>query len=409
MKNNLNKIETSKIKRNFKIVKNFIDSRNFAIIVTTNKISRILFWTSFLFIIIFLYWIKNTSINKLTRGSGKVIPSNKIQFIQNLEGGIISQIFVQQGDIVKKNDILIKLDDKNFISKAEENRLKIYDLKSKIIRLDSEINSDIISSYETNNSIFKEKISQELLLFKINQKLLKENLSIYSKKLFQKKSELTEAKFTLAFLKEKLKLTEEEVMMKEDVFKEGVGSKIEINLVKQKFTDVKQNYFAVKNSIPRLENHILEADNEIYKLKYKYKLKAITEINRVKDELSILKEIDIVKQDMLKRTLIKSPIDGIIKQVLVNNKNAIIKSGQPIIEIIPTNNQLIIDTKISPSDIAFLKIGQEAIVRFTAYDFTIYGSLKGKIVNISADTIIDPISRQYFYSIQIKTEKKLFN
>lgn len=402
---NINKKEIIKTKKIFEITKDFIDSRNFAIIITSNKVSRVLFWLSILFIIIFGYWVSNTSINKLTRGMGKVIPSNKIQSIQNLEGGIISKIFVKSGDIVKKNDILIKLDDKNFMSKAEEHKLKIYDLKSKIIRLNSEIYKDIISSYKTDDTLFQKKIYQELLLFRINQKIFNESLSIFNQRLLQKKSTLVEEKSKLKFLEEKLKLTEEEMIMKENIFEEGVGSKFEINLAKQKFSDAKQNYFIIKNSIPRLKNSILEANNEIAKIKYKYKSKAIEEINKVKDQLSILEEIDIIKQDMLNRTLIKSPIDGIIKQVLVNNQKAIIKSGQSIIEIIPTDNKLIIDTKISPSDIGFLYIGQKAIIRFTAYDFTIYGSLSGKIINISADTIMESGTQEYSYSIQIETDK----
>ena len=402
---NINKKEIIKTKKIFEITKDFIDSRNFAIIITSNKVSRVLFWLSILFIIIFGYWVSNTSINKLTRGMGKVIPSNKIQSIQNLEGGIISKIFVKSGDMVKKNDILIKLDDKNFMSKAEEHKLKIYDLKSKIIRLNSEIYKDIISSYKTDDTLFQKKIYQELLLFRINQKIFNESLSIFNQRLLQKKSTLVEEKSKLKFLEEKLKLTEEEMIMKENIFEEGVGSKFEINLAKQKFSDAKQNYFIIKNSIPRLKNSILEANNEIAKIKYKYKSKAIEEINKVKDQLSILEEIDIIKQDMLNRTLIKSPIDGIIKQVLVNNQKAIIKSGQSIIEIIPTDNKLIIDTKISPSDIGFLYIGQKAIIRFTAYDFTIYGSLSGKIINISADTIMESGTQEYSYSIQIETDK----
>ena len=383
----------------------YIDSRSATILLCSKKAPRVLIWLSFLFFVVAFFWLYNSKIEQLIRGEGEVVPSKKIQSIQNLEGGIISKIFVVEGDRVKKGDILIKIDDKNFASINDENRLKIYELKAKIKRFKAEMNFEDFKIEDIKDTILKKKLEQELKLFEINKILLNQTISILKDKIVQKELNIAQLEQKKEFLSEKLKLINSEVNMKSELLKDKVGSREELILVKQKLVNAKENLSDIKFSIPKLKASILQIKKEIQNENIKYKNRAIEGLNSARDKLARLNESAKIRQDKLDRTVVRSPVNGIIKRVLVNTQGGVIKPGESIVEIVPSNDNLIINTKIKPSDIAFIYPNQDVIVRFSAYDFAIYGSLKAKVINISADTIRDEIDRKNYYLVQVKTYK----
>ena len=398
---NISKRELRKSSKQLRENLEYLDSRSEALLLGTTKSSRLLIWFSFFFIISILTWTYLAQIDQLVRGIGRVIPSQKIQTIQNLEGGIISKVLVKEGDEVDIDDVLVELDKKNFESKEEENQLKIDELKAKILRLEAESKG---KKFVVKKALLKGKLKQEVLLHKANKRVLKQEISILKKHLFQKKSELKEMITRKEHLAKKLELIQKEVDMKVELLAQLVGSRNELNLAQQKLSSVEGEYSSTKLSIPRLRSVIEEVNNEIEKVRLKFQKKSVEELNLAKDELARIKQVNIAKKDRVTRATVRSPVRGVVQQVLHTTIGGVIKAGEDIIEIVPINDTLVIQSKIRPSDIAFIRKGQEAIVRFTAYDFSIYGSLKAKVIQISADTIIDDIDKKSYYQVQIKTD-----
>jgi len=399
---NISKKELKKSSKKIAQHLDYIDSRSQALLLSTTKSSRLLIWFSFLFFITLLTWMYFAQIDQLIRGTGRVIPSKKIQTIQNLEGGIISKVWVKEGDIVQIDDVLVELEKKNFQSKEQENNLKIYALKAKILRLEAEIKGKKLT---LRKGVLKENLKQELQLYNVNKNSLKQEISILKKQLFQKQNELKEKKSKKVHLKKRLNLTQQEVQMKKDLLEQLVGSRNELNLAQQKLSSIEGEYSATQLAIPRLVSVIEEVRSQIKQSKVKFQKKAVEALTIAKDKLARVKQLNISKKDRVSRATVRSPVAGVVQQLFFNTIGGVVKAGEEIIEIVPSDDGLVIQTKIRPSDIAFIRLGQEVIVRFTAYDFSIYGSLKGKVMNISADTIINKMDKRSYYQIEVKTQK----
>ena len=399
---NISKKELKKSSKKVTPHLEYLDSRSQALLLSTAKSSRLLIWFSFLFFITLLTWMYFTQIDQLIRGIGRVVPSQKIQTIQNLEGGIISKVWVKEGDRVQVDDILLELEKKNFESKEQENNLKIYALKAKILRLEAEIKGKRII---IKKGVLKKSLQQELRLYNVNKNALAQEVTILKKQLFQKRNELKEKKAKKEHLKNRLNLTKQEVQMKKDLLAQLVGSKNELNLAQQKLSSIEEEYSATQLAIPRLVSVIEEVKTQIKQSKIKFQKKAVEALTIAKDELARVTQINISKKDRVSRATVRSPVAGVVQRLFFNTIGGVVKAGEEIIEIVPSDKGLVIQTKIRPSDIAFIRLGQEVVVRFTAYDFSIYGSLKGEVINISADTIIDETDKKSYYQIEIKTIK----
>ncbi len=371
-----------------------------ALALRTKRGASLLIWLVFLFVLFVLVWMYLSKIDQLIRGEGRVIPSKKIQTIENLEGGIVAKILVDEGDEVQKNSVLMELDKTASKSKSVENRLKIEELSAKIERLEAEAKGE-----EFNVLVSNEALKEEKKLYLANAKLLKAEVTILKKRLFQKENELKEIKAKKANLKKSLVLIKKEVEMKKKLLAQLVGSRNELNLAEQKLSSIQGEFLAASLAIPRLASVIEEVKSEIKKVKKAFQQHALEQLTKAKAELAQLKESSVIKEDRVSRATIRSPLAGVVQRIFHTTIGGVVKAGEPILEIIPTNDQLIINTQIRPADIASIYLGQEAIVRFTAYDFTIYGALKGEVVHISADTIVDEMDKKSYYQVQVKTYK----
>jgi len=366
---------------------------------------RIIIWLTILFFISFFLWAYFLKIDHLVRASGKVIPVSKTQIVQSLEGGIISKIYIKEGDYISKGEPLVKIDDTGSSSTFLESNLHIYDLKAKIQRLKAESKNKNFSYKSSKNRKYNQKLANEKQLHKQNIALLNQKIVIAKNRLLEKKDALKEEKAKKRGLKKRVLLIEKEVTMKRTLLKQKVGSSAELNLAEQKLSAMEQDLDVSIQTIQKLKTGIIKEQEEIKQIKLVFQQKSMEKLNQVKAELMRIKQINIAKKDIVSRALVRSPVDGVVNRIHVHTEGQVIKSAENIIEIIPLADKLIIEAKIRPSDIGFLKKEQEAIVRFGAYDFTIYGSLKGKLVNISADTIEDKLDHQHYYIAYIQTDK----
>lgn len=320
----------------------------------SNKSSHLALWICFLFFLIAFAWAYFAAIDEVTVASGKVVPSKQIQLIQNLEGGIVSKILVQQGQSVEKGDILAQLDNTRFASDFNVAKKKATALKIKIARLSAQVN--------------KQPLVVPPALQKADPELSASEISQYENQIQQ-----------IKVLKTRQALVEKEFAMTEPLIKEGAASKVDLLRLQQ--------------SINEINTQILTNENA-----------ALDELNKSNTELAALEQDMTSMQDRLTRTTVRSPVKGIVNEIYVTTVGGIIKPGDNLMDIVPLDDTLLIEAKVRPSDIGFIHVGEKATVKMTAYDFSIYGGLTGTLEHISADTIKDE-KGEHYYEIWVRTKQ----
>ena len=357
------------------------------------------------FIVIAIFWAKYAMLDEVTRGTGKIVTSKHIQTLQNLEGGILSEIYVQEGNLVDKGQVLMRLDNINFSSTVYENKLKYYELLATQSRLLAEIEEkdfivpdEILMNYPALTKrivrLHQSRVEQQ----KVTIKILEEKVQ-------QKQQAIIEQRAKIGHLSNGLKLVRKEIKISEPLVASGAISEVEILRLEGTENNLSGELVAAQYAIPRLESELQEAKDLISEARIKNSSEVLAEYNDVKVELDQASAMLVSMEDRVARTQIYSPVKGTIKQIKINTIGGVISPGMDLIDIVPTEDHLIVEAQIRPSDIAFLRPGQKAMVKLTAYDFSIYGGLESSLIHISADTIYDAVKEQDFYIIRLITEK----
>ena len=383
----------------------YMSSLSEAVLQKSPKKSKYILWLVAISFGWLIFWASQAQLDELTRGQGKIIPSHQLHVVQNLEGGIVADLLVAEGDSVKKGQILLKIDNTNFKSSFEESKLKQDELKAKFIRLDAEAHGKKIFEYDKKKmkNLIKQ-IEYEKSLFETNKAQLKSSLDVVKEQIKQKNQELKELYAKISQEQKTLKLMQDEVNLTKPLVKKGLVSEVEYLQLKRQLNGIQGDLESSKLSIPRLKSQIKEAQNKTTEIQLDFQNKAKQELNQVVAEISRIGQTNTALSDRVKRTLVRSPVDGTVKQLLINTIGGVVQPGMDIVEIVPAQDTLLIEAKIKPSDIAFLRPNLDATVKLSAYDFSIYGGLKGKLTNISADTITDEKGESY-YLVKIKTNK----
>ena len=367
------------------------------------RIRRVLvFWL--ITVMLGLIWSAFAEIDEIARGVGEIVPSGENQILQNLEGGIIEEVLVEKGDVVTAGQVLLKLRNQKTASLLEGQIIKTRELEAKLLRLNAQANDSEFVIPEHARAELLPLLNREKSLYHTNQAQLQVQVEAFQQKLNQRKHELSEAKIHVKHLHESLKLIQEEVKITEPVVLKGVKPKVEFIKLKREENAIKERYQSAKASISRLESAISEAENNLAGLTHQSQSKVKQEINEVTAELErVLASIKALK-DETQRTFIRSPSNGIIQSIFVHTIGGVVKPGANLIELVPSDDVLWVEAKLKPADIAFIYPGQKATVKFTAYDFSIYGGLPGEVVKISADTQTDR-QENTFYTVHIKTRQ----
>lgn len=371
---------------------------------TPNRLRSVLiFWLVTVFI--FFLWAALAPIDEIVRGDGKVIPGGENQMIQHLEGGMLSAIMVKEGQKVKADDILLKVDNLKSSSTYESSQYKSAELRAKIIRLRAESTGGSFSPTAKDMAEIPMQIMQERSLFSSNQERLQSQIASLNDQYAQKQNELLEAQGHINEQRRALELIKEEVAISEPMVAQGIKPRVEFLKLQREYSDVSERYNAVRSSIPRLRSAINEISSKIRQARSEYVTKARLELNEATTEYQRVGAESSALADQVTRTVIKSPINGIVQKLYVNTVGGVIKPGDNLIEIVPTEGGLLIEAKVKPSDIAFIYPGQKAVVKVTAYDFSVYGSLDGVVSTISPDTETDEKENVY-YIVRVQTNQK---
>ena len=357
-----------------------------------------------LFVAAAIYWMGWAKIDVVIRGSGKVSPSSQVQNIQSLEGGIISEIMVAEGQMVRSGQSLIKISDVAFSSSFEENRLLSFELQARASRLSAEA---FARPFEADPEIYEaapELIESEQSLYNTNQQQLKETLSILEEKINQQRSAVREAQSKQRQLEKSLDLVKQEIVIKKPLKDRGIISEVEYLQLQQREAEFEGELEAVKLSIPRIKSTIEEARFSRQKEKLDFQNKAKKELNEVNAEIGRIKETQTALQDRVRRTTLRSPVNGIVQRLYTNTIGGVVSPGNNIMDIVPLDDALLVELEIKPADIAYVHVGQFARLKFSAYDFAIHGSLQGIVIFVSADTITDEEGNSY-YLVRVKPSK----
>ena len=382
----------------------FMNSLSAAVAEKTPKKMRwvLYFWVAA--VTFFILWASLTQIDEVTRGDGEVVPSGENQMVQNLEGGIVKEILVKVGESVTKGQPLLKIDNQKSEAQRDSTNIKELELKAKMIRLKAEAQG---VEFEVDDEVEKSMpllISNERSLFLSRQKQFDAKIRGLKDQKKQKEQELKEITQKIIHLKHSASLIDEEVGMMKPMVAQGVKSKVAFMKLQREQSNIKEELSAAQLSIPRVESGISEIVNNIEEAESDFQNQAKKELNEVTAEAMRIKESSDALGDQIDRTLVRSPINGVIQKLYVHTVGGVIKPGEDLVEIVPTDDALWLEVKIKPSDIAFVYPGQKTVVKFSAYDFAIYGSLDGEVVHISADTVKDE-KENSFYTLHIKTTK----
>lgn len=330
--------------------------------------TSLLIWIICIGLLVLLIWAWLFKLEEVSTGTGKVIPSSKEQTIQSLEGGILTKLYVHEGEIIQKGQILAQLDPTRFASNVGESASLLLASKATAARLRAEVNGTPL--------VFPNEVLKE-------RGLVEEETALYH----SRRSNLEES---LAGLKQALILVEQELQMTEPLVAKGAASEVEVLRLKRQATDLRNQMSDVRNQ---------------------YSVKAREELAKANTDIETQSQVVKGKSDSLSRTLFKSPVRGIVKEIDVMTIGGVISQNGKLMTIVPLDEKLLIEARISPRDIAFIHPGQEALVKITAYDYSIYGGLKGKVSIISPDTLRDEVKQdQYYYRVYIRTDSdKLVN
>ena len=382
----------------------FMNSLSAAVAEQSPKKMRWVLYFWLLATALFIAWANFTQIDEITRGQGEVVPSGENQMIQNLEGGIVEEILVKVGQSVEKNQPLLKIDNQKSEAQLDSSNIKALELKAKMIRLKAEAEGKQFKvPYELEQKM-PLLIHNERSLYLSRQAQKNAKLRAMEDKKTQKEQELKSTIQRIVNLRRSVKLIDEEVKMTKPMVKQGVKSKVSFMKLQREENKLKEELDTAESSIPSIEAGISEIANTIEEAKGEFRNQAKKELNEVTAEAMRIKENSQALDDQMDRTLVRSPIKGIIQKLYVHTIGGVVKPGEDLVEIVPTDDNLWLEVKIKPSDIAFIYPGQKAVVKVSAYDFAIYGSLNGEVVHIAADTTKDQ-KDNVFYTIHIKTDK----
>ena len=349
-------------------------------------------------LVVFIFWMNWAEIDIVVRGGGKVNPSRQVQVIQSLEGGVVSEILVREGEQVEINQPLMKISDISFAGSFEENRLFYLELKAKISRLTAEANAQpFIADAEVEASM-PELMQSERSLYESNLQQLGETLRILEEKRKQHENGLVEAQGKQKQLAKSFKLISQELAIKKPLVRNHLISEVDYLQLQGREAEIEGELESIRLSIPRLKSLIEEARGKINQTRLDFQNMAKKELNEVVGEVTRIAEAQAALKDRVKRTTMRSSVKGTIQRLHINTIGGVIKPGSAVIEVIPRDDALLVELKIKPSDIADISVGQLARIKFTAYDFAIYGSLEGKVEFISADTITNEEGESYFFA-----------
>lgn len=369
--------------------------------------TRALLHVMALTIVLLFVWAAFAEIDEVTRGEGKVIPSRQIQILQSLDGGVVTEIFIKEGDVVEKGELLVQLDTTRSESTLRENEAEYISLEIKAARLSAIANDTPFQAPEDIMQRAPKLVEQEMALFQSSRDQLTAEMAIASQQLIQREQELIEIMSRYNEAGKAHKLANREWIVTRPLMESGAVSEVELLRLEREVSSLRGERDQALAQLNGVKAAISEAKRKQEEVELGFKNRIREELSTTEARLSTLQQVRSGLSDRVKMTEVRSPVRGTISRLFFNTIGGVVSPGKEVIEVVPLDDSLLLEAKIKPKDIGFLSPSQEAVVKFTAYDFVVYGGLEAVVEHIGADTVMDEEGNP-FYTIRVRTKKSQF-
>lgn len=366
--------------------------------------ARKLLFGALITVAILILWAGLAKVDEVTRGVGKVVPSSQVQIIQSMDGGVVEEIFVHEGQTVKAGELMLRIEPTRFVSSLRENQSQTLALQARAARLQALTEGQPFEPPAETVRDAPEIVERERQLYESQKAESEAQLSIARQQLNQREQELREAQARQAQAARAFELTSQELAVTKPLMKSGAVSEVELLRLEREVSSLRGERDQTGAQIARIQAAIIESRRKIQEVELNFRNQLRNELSEAMAKLGGLAEGSLALEDKVSKTDIKSPVRGTIKRLLINTQGGVVQPGKEVIEIVPLDDSLLIEAQVRPQDIAFLRPDQPALVKFTAYDFAIYGGLEAKVEHISADTVIND-KDEAFYIVRVRTNK----
>ena len=354
--------------------------------------------------LIFLIWASFAQVDEVTRGQGRVIPSSKVQLVQAAEPATIEDILVRSGQRVRKGQLLVRLDDTESSSQLGQIAAENRSLAARAARLSREGGAGGDCPPNPDGSI-PEECRQEAALASVRASALRSRISAMSAAVEQRRRDYAEAQATVTSLRQSLQLAQNQVNMLAPLAAKSIVPQTELLSAQREVTDIQGRLAAAQQAASRAQAAIAEAQAQASEAGFQFKQEALDERSQIATKIAVNEQSLKGAAGRVNRAEIRSPVDGVVNDVQVTTVGGFVQAGEKIMQVVPVGEKLLVEARVSPSDIAFIKVGDRANVKVTAYDFSIYGGLTGRVVQVSADSIYDEVAKEAYFTVVVETDK----
>lgn len=368
--------------------------------------ARGILYTIALVLLALIVWAGLAEIDEVTRGEGKIIPSRQLQTVQSMDGGVIEELFVEEGAFVQKGDVLVRIDPVRYVASFQESSARAFALDAKVKRLRALVRDEALI-YPLDDGLRPEQaelLFQEQRYYEASRRELEERLSVAREQVSQRREELNEARARLRSTQESYEISTRELEATKPLLASGAVSEIDILRLQRDQTNARGEYQQAQARIKQVQAAIEEAEARLLETGSNTRNQWRNELSTATAELNSLNKNIEGLADRVKLTEVRSPVNGTVQRILHNTIGGVVQPGNALLEIVPSDDRLLVEAKIAPKDIAFLRPGLPAVIKLHAYDFTIYGGLDAELQHISADTITDEKDNTYYLVRAMTTE-----
>ncbi len=361
-----------------------------------------------LIVALLLLWASLAKVDEVTRGDAKVIPSKQLQLVQSFDGGVVSEILVREGQVVERDQLLLKIDETRATSGVRESAAQGFALRARQARLRALAEGSSFTPPAASSAEEKRIVDEERMLYSTRLSELNTMLAINSQQLQQRQQELSEMRSRKGSAERSLDINQQELAKTKPLLASGAVSEVDILRLDREVSRSRGESEQAGAQIARVQAAIGEAQRKIQETELTFRNEARRDMADVMGKLNALTEGAVALTDRVDKSQIKSPVRGRVQRLLANTVGGVVQPGKDIVEIVPLDDQLVLEAKVQPRDIAFIHPKQAATVKFTAYDFSIYGGLEAEVENISPDTVVDERGNA-FYLVRVRTTRSNFS
>ena len=360
-------------------------------------------------LVLLIVWASLARVDEITKGDARVISSRQLQLVQSFDGGVVSEILVKEGQVVEKDQLLLKIDETRATSGVRESAAQGFALRARQARLRALAEGAAFQPPPAGESADERRIvDEERRLYETRVSELNTMVAINHQQLQQRQQELGEMRSRKASAERSLDLSQQELNKTKPLLASGAVSEVDILRLDREVSRARGDSEQAGAQIARVQAAIGEAQRKIQETELAFRNEARKEMADVMGKLNALNQGAVALTDKVDKSQIKSPVRGRVQRLLANTVGGVVQPGKDIVEIVPLDDKLVLEAKVQPKDIAFIAPGQAATVKFTAYDFSIYGGMVAEVENISPDTVVDERGNA-FYLVRVRTTQARFS